>query len=648
MLIILSLGLFHSSTKNSFLVKANTPPSCQFIFPSGGETLTGLQEIKWLASDADNDNLTFSLLYASISSLVWTSLVIDYSMTSYFWDTSTVSDDTYFLKLIVSDGLTESAIQTPVPIKIVNNLPYDDGLILTGIPYPIINLNIGENLSFYIELTEQNNYSIYLYGGYLGKNVDLNVYLIPNESVITRTLLENSPRSLTHRPGISDIFSVLPDQTGIYRVFIENDVRYSTSSAEAKLLILEKFSDFSDNLRTFSDKAFDLNATGLQISSKTDFKAYLFTPDIINDKNFTFTLNPSSSLQAELRLYPLFTIDNLMSYLPLDQSQTTSLLSRGTSEGQILYLSQLISEQISSISFFGIIIFVRALTGSGDIILSVSQEDFYSIETITPPSIPIWFTLSSGDIKEFSMLLNAHKAYSIFLDLPIDSKEGWNLFLYDQTSVTELASTATFSKNGTSLYIDNTVIITTGRYFIKVSRDNSTSGNITSSEIAQLFVSEHFTETSLPASFDIYRGELNSSPSLKTYSSLFIPVQKYNGKNLKITLTPTPDLRITSSIISFTTVLDRIGQNRTLDSKTALKKGEEIFLEHKVGFRGYEHTKDEFWLLKLEGIRGNGTVTISIETSTSSDDWLRIVLLTGVIGISILSLILVIAFEKRF
>lgn len=637
----------------------NEPPTIVFINPKGGETLSGAQEISWFAFDSENDDLSFNLFISPELSSIWTNLVSNYSLTSYVWDTLTVPDGRYFLKLIASDAVSSSVIQIPIPITVLNELPYDNDLILPGIPYPIFNLQTGENTSFYIELQFNETYSFFVFGDYLNKNVDLSIYLFQNGSQITRELLENSPRSLTHSPGNADMFTFSPNETLIFQIYIENDYRYSTTSAEGKLLVLEHWNQNleSSSLDSYPNKKFSLNATGLKVSSKTDFKAFLLQPFKQTDSKITITLTPSLSLQTELSLYPLFNLKDLKSFLPLDQNVNPTVYKRADSEGEQLSIDYKLSDIKSSLNISGIIIFIQALTGSGDVNLSVKGETFYSIDTINPPSIPIWFSLDAGQNLDFHFLLEANFAYTFFLELPVISSEGWNLFLYNYTSTSEIASIAEFSKNGTKLTIEKNIIKETGRYILKVIRDNSTKSNSTS-EFAWLFVSERLPKI-IPNEniiFTLERGELNSTPTLRTFRSLIIPVSEYYGLKLSVNIIPTSNLRIFALLHAFTTTLDRISFNNSkydpnllIDSESGKVKGDQISLSfQRIGFRGYERINEEFVILVLVADWGEGAVEISISTSSSSEDWFRIILFIGLLTGSFLSLALVIIIEKRF
>ena len=636
-------------------VNANTPPSIYLLSPQGGETLSGLQEIKWSAFDPDFDNLTFSLWYSALDAWIWVPLIENYTQLSFLWDTTTVQDGRYFLKLLVFDGKNVESSLLAQPIQILNNLPFDDNLILTGIPYPIRNLEIGNNMSFFIDLSNTSTYSVYLYGDYLDKNVDLTVYAFLNQSdPISRTQLENSPHSLAHFPGKSDHFSFSPNQTGIYQILIENDFRYSTAAAEAKILIFELWTAESSSKMNFSSRSINLNATGLEISAQSDFRVYLIVPEIYLDQNFSINAISSVALQIELRIQSLFDLIDLDQYVPLAKDQNIGEIYRAEEEGQLLTGTHLISNQEPSLDGFGLIVFVQAITGQGNVTLTIQQTSYYSLDTIRPPGLPLWINMRAGETRDIKFLLEKTRTYAFLLDLPMDSQEGWNLFLFNHNKSVLLDSVADFSRNGTKLEITNQILPNTGRYVVQITRDNSTVENSTVLEFAWLFVTEIMTDFNLPTRVDLFRGNLNSTPTLKTYSSVLLQVNNFQGQKLIVRIDSTNDLRVTATIHAFTTGVDRMALNYSqssqaiLDYVTARQNGNSIILTvSQIGFRGYEKVATEYLLVTLEAIAGEGVATISVEITHATEDWFRFFALFGTLFVMILSVIVIIALEKK-
>jgi hypothetical protein len=69
----------------------------------------GLQTIVWKAEDADSDRLSYSLQFRREGDQTWRTLRSGLSDTIVVWDTSTVADGRYVLRLSASDALSNSA-----------------------------------------------------------------------------------------------------------------------------------------------------------------------------------------------------------------------------------------------------------------------------------------------------------------------------------------------------------------------------------------------------------------------------------------------------------------------------------------------------------------------------------------------------------
>jgi hypothetical protein len=68
----------------------------------------GLQTLVWKAEDADGDRLTYSLQYRREGDQTWHTLRTGLSDAIAVWDTSTVADGRYVLRITAADGLSNS------------------------------------------------------------------------------------------------------------------------------------------------------------------------------------------------------------------------------------------------------------------------------------------------------------------------------------------------------------------------------------------------------------------------------------------------------------------------------------------------------------------------------------------------------------
>ncbi|MEW5693500.1 MAG: Ig-like domain-containing protein, partial [Candidatus Hydrogenedentota bacterium] len=82
----------------------NVPPEVRLIYPNGNERLSGVILVSWVAVDADNDDLTYSLYYGHSKTGRFYLLAAGISTTQYLLDTTQIPDGTYYFKVIASDG----------------------------------------------------------------------------------------------------------------------------------------------------------------------------------------------------------------------------------------------------------------------------------------------------------------------------------------------------------------------------------------------------------------------------------------------------------------------------------------------------------------------------------------------------------------
>jgi hypothetical protein len=97
----------NAQTTVNIHIGPNHAPTGTMTTPAEGENLEGQYEIKWEATDLDSqDTLSYSLYYSASSIGPWSLLVEGLPQTQKYWewDTTHVSNGTYFLRLVVSDG----------------------------------------------------------------------------------------------------------------------------------------------------------------------------------------------------------------------------------------------------------------------------------------------------------------------------------------------------------------------------------------------------------------------------------------------------------------------------------------------------------------------------------------------------------------
>ncbi len=118
-------GLTIETISDAFFVRdLHTITSPTITYPVGGEILSGNVTIVYdAATDSWGDAITYNLYYSADGGNTWNVLVTNYSSnSSYVWDTTTVADGTYLIKVVAvcSTGLSAEAI-SPDSFTILNN-----------------------------------------------------------------------------------------------------------------------------------------------------------------------------------------------------------------------------------------------------------------------------------------------------------------------------------------------------------------------------------------------------------------------------------------------------------------------------------------------------------------------------------------------
>jgi|GEM_PF-2043410 len=111
---------YYFTSKNRFTVNnsVNAKPEVKFINSFNKLTLKNTPfEVKWVNEDADDSLLTASLSYSANPDGPFTTVFnnknVSYGSNSFVWDFSSLPNyDTYYLKLTVSDGKTDSTVIT--------------------------------------------------------------------------------------------------------------------------------------------------------------------------------------------------------------------------------------------------------------------------------------------------------------------------------------------------------------------------------------------------------------------------------------------------------------------------------------------------------------------------------------------------------
>ncbi|MHA1167901.1 MAG: right-handed parallel beta-helix repeat-containing protein, partial [Candidatus Hodarchaeales archaeon] len=105
----------------------NQPPVITITIPNGGEVLEGVVNLKWVAFDNDGEvtDLVYSVFYSHSPDDGWIpipSLQNIYTPTQTAnWDTTSIDDGWYWLKITVSDGVDTASDVTDDMFQVLNN-----------------------------------------------------------------------------------------------------------------------------------------------------------------------------------------------------------------------------------------------------------------------------------------------------------------------------------------------------------------------------------------------------------------------------------------------------------------------------------------------------------------------------------------------
>jgi hypothetical protein len=105
-------------------VTANAP-DVQLLSPNGGEQLSGEVEVRWQASDADNDPLRFTLFYSSDSGANWLPVAADLAGGSATLASTAglAGSDRALFRVVASDGMRIAVDESDASFAVPNNVP---------------------------------------------------------------------------------------------------------------------------------------------------------------------------------------------------------------------------------------------------------------------------------------------------------------------------------------------------------------------------------------------------------------------------------------------------------------------------------------------------------------------------------------------
>ncbi len=113
-------GVSHPFTLSN---PGRTRPTVSLLSPRGGETWSGIQEIRWFAQDKDGDELKIDLTYKIAGDSTWHTIARAAPNTGcYVWDTSDIPNcDCLKIRITASDGAFLGHDETDIPFTMNNS-----------------------------------------------------------------------------------------------------------------------------------------------------------------------------------------------------------------------------------------------------------------------------------------------------------------------------------------------------------------------------------------------------------------------------------------------------------------------------------------------------------------------------------------------
>jgi hypothetical protein len=119
--IVLAHGARVLDTKRT----SSTPPSVTVLYPNGGENLTGSSAtVRWTASDADGDPLTYIVQYSKDNGATWQTLASQWPSMTYTLDLTTLpGTDQGLMRIMAGDGVFTSQDQSDATFRVARHSP---------------------------------------------------------------------------------------------------------------------------------------------------------------------------------------------------------------------------------------------------------------------------------------------------------------------------------------------------------------------------------------------------------------------------------------------------------------------------------------------------------------------------------------------
>jgi hypothetical protein len=116
--------LKHGDVVLETIAVSSNDPEVTVTFPNGGESLSGEVTITWTATDADEDTLTYDVLYSKDGGNTWSAITVRLDQTSYLWDTNEASGSSQgLIRILASDGVNTGQDDSDAPFTVAEKGP---------------------------------------------------------------------------------------------------------------------------------------------------------------------------------------------------------------------------------------------------------------------------------------------------------------------------------------------------------------------------------------------------------------------------------------------------------------------------------------------------------------------------------------------
>lgn len=547
-------------------------------------------------------------------------------------------------KLSSNLGKSDQNILTkPLPNSVdisVDYTPeYIDQLAIIGMPYLFQNISQGSNISLNYYLEANKSYIGFLYGDYLHKEIDLDIWILQKNRSDILTFTDN------HDLGEQDILDFTPNNTSEYQIVIWNHVQEESYSYIGFFLVERITGSFFLEAPTITP----YNETA---NYYTRYAVFLDWSESYTDVNLSVSFNLPQGMLVETSLFYLLKLTDFALYNPFELLENHNAYDIGiVSTSNYNNLSIPIGTPTSSwISKPGIVIVFRTIQGTGDLELDFSTSDYFDIQFTSPVGVPQYVeSLGSSNYSLYSYYFRNDTNYDIFLyTIAVNSKYEFQIWTGSaleaekeiQNPIAVPLEYSTLDSDRTELFEFNPPV--SGRYTIAVVND---SNNSTSEVGAILMVFEHWDLTTTSThSFMVERPDKWNLEdySLNTIRSFLVPVKSYEKTNLTFELEVPSSLEVEIRIFPFTTKLEQITFSPfSNDGAICYDSGRKPNLDvsSQVGRRNGNRVNDTYWIVSIVGVLGKGNVNL---------DWKQVVTIVNWIDYTFAGILIIIALVLVF